>query len=97
MSHNDDYSIPRKHDEPAKLLLWDFDQAMIFMVAICFGIVSGFFLMSVVMAVWIGSMYSKQKAGKHRMYVVHLMYWYLPPELSPQGVVPPSCTREFIG
>lgn len=93
-----DYAIPRKHDEPAKLLLWDFDEALLFMIFVCFGIVSGFLLFSIILGLWAARIYSRKKAGKHRMYVVHLMYWYLPDELTPKSAtLPPSCTREFIG
>ncbi len=93
-----DYAIPRKHDEPAKLLWWDFDQALIFMIAIVFGLLSDLLLLGVVLGVWLARWYGKNKAGKHRMYVIHLMYWYLPSEWTvPFPSLPPSCTREFIG
>lgn len=93
-----DFTIPRTHDEPPKLLLWDFDQALVFMVAIVFGIMSDFLTLGVVIGIWVSRWYGRAKAGKHRMYVVHLMYWYLPSEwLFPIPSIPPSSTREFIG
>lgn len=93
-----DFAIPSKHDDPPKLLMWDFDQALIFMIGVVFGIVSGLLFLGVVLGVWIVRWYGKRKAGKHRMYVVHLMYWYLPSQLVFQfPSLPPSSTREFIG
>ena len=75
-----DYRLPRKHDEPAKVLLWDFDQALIFMIAVVFGILSDMLFLGVVFGVWGGRWYGQKKVGRHRMFVVHLMYWYLPSE-----------------
>lgn len=93
-----DFAIPNKHDEPPKMLWWDFDQTIIFMIGVVFGILSGFLLLGVVIGVWCARWYSKKKAGKHRMYVVHIMYWYLPSEIVfPFPSLPPSSTREFIG
>lgn len=92
------YAIPRKHDEPAKLLLWDFDQALLFMIAVVFGILSDLLLLGVAIGIWGGRWYGKQKVGRHRMFVVHLMYWFLPSEWAfPFPALPPSSTREFIG
>lgn len=93
-----DYAIPRKHDEPAKLLLWEFDQALIFMIAIVFGILSDLMVPGVALGLWSARWYGRKKVGKHRMYVVHLMYWFLPSEwMFPFPSLPPSSTREFIG
>ncbi|KQQ44671.1 hypothetical protein ASF61_21320 [Duganella sp. Leaf126] len=93
-----DFAIPTKHDEPPKMLWWDFDQTIIFMIGVVFGILSGFLLLGVVIGVWCARWYSKKKAGKHRMYVVHIMYWYLPSEIVfPFPSLPPSSAREFIG
>ena len=93
-----DFAIPSKHDEPPKMLWWEFDQASIFMTGVVFGILSGFLVLGVVIGVWGVRWYGKKKAGKHRMYVMHLMYWFLPSELVfPCPALPPSSTREFIG
>lgn len=93
-----DYAIPSKHDEPPKLLWWEFDQSMLFMLSVVFGILSGFLFLGMAAGLGLGRWYGKKKAGKHRMYVVHMMYWYLPSELIfPFPSLPPSSTREFIG
>lgn len=93
-----DFAIPRKHDEPAKLLLWDFDQALIFMIAMVFGILADMLFVGVASGLWVSRWYAQRKAGKHRMFVVHLMYWFLPSEwIFPFPHLPPSSTREFIG
>lgn len=93
-----DFAIPSKHDEPPKMLWWEFDQAIIFMTGVVFGILSGYLLLGVAIGVWCVRWYGKKKAGKHRMFVVHTMYWFLPSELMfPFPSLPPSSTREFIG
>ncbi|WP_308925844.1 type IV conjugative transfer system protein TraL [Janthinobacterium sp. J1-1] len=93
-----DFAIPSKHDEPPKMLWWDFDQATIFMLFVVFGILSGFLFLGVVIGVWTARWYSKKKAGKHRYYVVHILYWYLPSQIIfPFPPLPPSSIREFIG
>lgn len=93
-----EYPIPSKHDEPPKMLWWEFDQAMIFMGGTVFGILSGFLFMGVVVGVWGVRWYGKKKAGRHKFYVVHIMYWFLPSEwVFPFPSLPPSSTREFIG
>ena len=93
-----EYHIPSKHDEPPKMLWWEFDQAMIFMGGVVFGILSGYLFMGMVVGVWGVRWYGKKKAGKHRFYVVHIMYWFLPSELVFHfPSLPPSSTREFIG
>lgn len=93
-----DADIPSKHDGPPKLLWWELDQAMVFMFGIVFGILSDFLLFGIAAGIWGMRWYGRKKAGKHRMYVVHLMYWYLPSEwLFSFPSLPPSSTREFIG
>ncbi|NHZ99063.1 type IV conjugative transfer system protein TraL [Massilia sp. CCM 8734] len=93
-----DFPIPSKHDAPPKMLWWEFDQAMIFMGGTVFGILSGFLFLGVVVGVWGVRWYGKKKAGKHKFYVVHIMYWFLPSEwVFSFPSLPPSSTREFIG
>jgi conjugal transfer pilus assembly protein TraL len=92
------YQIPRRHDDPPKLLLWDFDQALIFMLFLVMGLLSDMLVSSFVLGILAAKKYSRIKAGKHRMFLIHLMYWHLPSEMI-LGIkaLPPSATREFIG
>ncbi len=94
----EDYAIPSTHDDPPKLLLWEFDQALIFMIGMVFGILSDLMLLGIVASLWAARWYGQKKVGRHRMYVIHLIYWFLPSEwFFPFPSLPPSSTREFIG
>ncbi|TWI69286.1 conjugal transfer pilus assembly protein TraL [Pseudoduganella lurida] len=93
-----DYAIPQLHDGPPKLLWWDFDQGLVFMVAILFGILSDLMLFGVAVGVIAARWYGRHKSRKHRMYIAHLMYWFLPGDwLLPCPQLPPSSVRQFIG
>jgi conjugal transfer pilus assembly protein TraL len=93
-----DYEIPRTHDAPMKFIFWDFDQAMIFMTCIVFGILADLMVPGIVLGLLLGSWYGRRKVGKHPMFILHSIYWHLPSELLlPFPSLPPSCTREFIG
>jgi conjugal transfer pilus assembly protein TraL len=93
-----EHAIPNQHDDPPKLLLWDFDQAMIVMIGMTFGIVAEMLLAGIVCSLLVARWYGQKKVGRHRMFVLHLMYWYLPSDLlMPFPSLPPSSTREFIG
>lgn len=93
-----EHAIPNQHDDPPKLLLWEFDQALIFMIGLVFGIVAEMLLPGMVCSLLLARWYGQKKVGRHRMYVMHLLYWYLPSDwLMPFPSLPPSSTREFIG
>lgn len=91
------FLVPNGHDAPPKLLLWDFDQALIVMTGFVAGVVSGFLLAGIVGSVFLAREYTKKKVGRHRMFVMHLVYWHLPSQVIPFPALPPSATREFIG
>lgn len=93
-----DFAIPQLHDSAPKLLWWDFDQALIFGLAFVFGIVTGVMPLGLAIGILAGRWYGRHKARKHRMYIAHALYWYLPGEwLLPCPQLPPSSVREFIG
>ncbi len=93
-----DFAIPQLHDGPPKLLWWDFDQALVFMMAFMCGIVGGMMVPGLCIGIFAARWYGRHKARKHRMYIAHAMYWFLPGEyLLPCPQLPPSCVREFVG
>lgn len=93
-----DYAIPRTHDAPMKWLMWDFDQCMVVGIGFAFGLLTELILPGIALGLLGARWYGKKKAGQHRNFVLHLMYWYLPSEwLFPFPFMPPSSTREFIG
>ena len=92
------YKIPTTHDAPMKFMLWELDQALMFMTGIVIGILADLMIPGLVIGLWLFRWYGRRKVGKHPMFVVHYIYWHLPSELIfPFPSLPPSCTREFIG
>lgn len=92
------YYIPRRLDDPMKLLWWDFD-------------VASFTLAGVMVGIWVGGLwtflfvglgllaswgFSQLKSGKHPGYTIHLVYWFFPSERSFKRT-PPSHQQELIG
>lgn len=96
MDDRDSSTIPTRLDDPPKFMWWDFDVAMLFMSFFVFGLVTGWILsfsLAGLMAAWF---YRKSKAGQHRAYGMHLLYWHMPVNLGMRAT-PPSSIREFIG
>lgn len=92
------YTIPATLDDLPKFLWWDFDQALLFLSIMLLGLISNFILTGIVLAGIAGWAYGKTKSGRHRAYVVHMMYWYFPSDLtSNYKVTPPSYERDFLG
>lgn len=96
MNDTDSPTIPTRLDDPPKFMWWDFDVAMLFMSFFVFGLETGWILsfsLAGLMAAWF---YRKSKAGQHRAYGMHLLYWHMPVNLGMRAT-PPSSIREFIG
>ena len=87
--------VPRRLDDSAKFLLWDFDVAVIFLGLLMFGIMAGFFLSSAVIALACAYGVQKLKQGQQKGYSMHLLYWYMPIRFFRR--TPPSDLRDFIG
>jgi conjugal transfer pilus assembly protein TraL len=88
--------IPATLDDLPKLIFWEIDVALAFLVPTGLGMFGGNMLLGLVFGVGAGVAYSKAKAGKARGYARHLMYWHLPVGLGFQST-PPSHLREFVG
>ena len=88
--------IPQRLDDPPKLLLWEMDQAMVFMSILVIGIacdLPGTFFVLGLLVAW---RYGKLKSGKHRGFAKHLIFWRTPITLGMRRT-PPSYIREFLG
>lgn len=90
------YLIPHRLDDPPKFLWWDFDVALVAMGALVLGIACDQPVSSAVVGLLIASAYQKVKAGRHRGFGLHALYWHLPVRMGFK-VTPPSAVREFIG
>lgn len=90
------YIIPHRLDDPPKFLWWDFDVAILAMGCMCIGIMTNQLLTFTVLGGFVAAGYQKLKAGRHRAFGLHALYWYLPVSFGFK-LTPPSAVREFIG
>ena len=87
--------IPQHLDDPPRFLFWDFDQAVLFMLALSVGMLMQMIFLGAAAGVGLVVLYGKAKSGQHRAFALHLMYWYLPLGLGFRRT-PPSFIREYI-
>lgn len=88
--------VPRKLDEPPRFFFWEFDVALVFLVALGFGILTNQVLLSAILGVVGSVVFQKTKSGQHPGYLIHLLYWHLPLNIGFKRT-PPSYEREFVG
>ena len=87
--------IPRHLDDMPKIVFWEMDQAMLFMLMLVLGIASNMPLVFGVIGAVVAWAFGKMKHGKHRGFSKHLLYWTLPFQFYTR--TPPSHLREFVG
>mgnify|MGYP003382871118 FL=1 len=90
------YTIPHRLDDPPKFLWWDFDVAILAMGMLCIGILVNQLITVTVIGFLVATSYQKVKAGRHRAFGLHALYWYLPITFGFK-ITPPSSVREFVG
>ena len=88
--------VPQTLDDPPRLLFWDMDVAMVFVVVLGFSIMVGQMILGAILGVVLAAWFARSKSGRNRGYGLHLLYWYLPVGLSFKRV-PPSSKRSFLG
>ena len=89
------FYIPRRLNDPAKFLFWDWDVFLIYFGIFSLGIILGQLLLMAIVAIYPAYLYSRTKTGRHPGYSGHFTYWYLGvPRLK---ATPPSHIRELIG
>lgn len=97
MSDNKKYLIPQTLDDVPKFLWWDIDQALLVITFTGFGMTTGNMAAGAVVGMFCGWLYGRSKAGKHKRFAIHLLYWYLPREFLSFKRTPPSHQREYVG
>lgn len=88
--------VPRSLDAPPRFFFWDFDVAIVFLLCLGFGIVTGFTMTFSVIGIFAAAGFSRLRSGQHPGYLIHLMYWYLPISVGFKRT-PPSHERFFTG
>ena len=87
--------IPRELDANAKIFIWDFDVAMLFIFGIGVGVMVGSLSFGAVFGVLLSKVWSKIRQGKATGFGIHTLYWYLPGK--PFRRSPESFRRHFMG
>lgn len=93
----DKYHIPQKLNEPFKVILWTVDELAVFLIPF-FSLF--LFFNSPLCALGLGGtllyVLKKMKGEEGHYFLLHAMYWYLPPVLFLKAT-PHSVIREYLG
>lgn len=87
--------VPRELDAGAKIFIWDFDVAMLFVFGVAIGVMVRSLFVGVVFGVLLSKAWSKIRQGKAAGFGIHTLYWYLPGK--PFRRSPESFRRDFMG
>ena len=87
--------IPNVIDRPKKMLMWDMDVALIFLIGFSVGMITRNLFVYPPIAIFIAWRWGKFKSGKHPWFFLHAFLWFMPiPKKNP--CVPEASSREFI-
>jgi conjugal transfer pilus assembly protein TraL len=90
--------IPKSLDAQERFLWWEMDQAIIAIMLLGMGVISGSMLVGMGLGALAAWQYGRLKAGKHPKFAVHALYWWLPNRLFVMlRATPPSDQRYFLG
>ena len=87
--------VPRELDANAKIFIWDFDVAALFVFGFAIGIMGGSLIVGAILGVLFSKAWSKIRQGRAKGFGIHTLYWYLPGK--PFRRSPESFRRNFMG
>lgn len=87
--------VPRELDANAKIFIWDFDVAALFVFGFAIGIMEGSLIVGAILGVLFSKAWSKIRQGRAKGFGIHTLYWYLPGK--PFRRSPESFRRNFMG
>lgn len=87
--------VPRELDANAKIFIWDFDVAALFIFGFAIGIMVGSLIVGAILGVLFSKAWSKIRQGRAKGFGIHTLYWYLPGK--PFRRSPESFRRNFMG
>ena len=87
--------VPRELDAHAKIFIWDFDVAALFLFGFAIGVLLGSLVVGVILGALLAKGWGKIRQGRAKGFGVHTLYWYLPGK--PFRRSPESFRREFMG
>ncbi len=89
------FKIPKRLNEPMKILFWDFDVVLVFSIGVMFGILTSYMMMGLFLGMFFAGAWQKTKSGKSKGFAIHWLYWEI--GLSPFRRTPKSAKRDFLG
>ena len=90
--------IPKSLEAQERFMWWDFDQAILFLLLMGMGVISGAMLAGMVFGGLVAWQYGRLKTGKHPKFALHALYWWLPSRIVIRArATPPSHHRYFLG
>lgn len=87
--------VPRELDANAKIFIWDFDVAALFVFGFAIGIMVGSLIVGAILGVLFSKAWNKIRQGRAKGFGIHTLYWYLPGK--PFRRSPESFRRNFMG
>lgn len=87
--------VPRELDANAKIFIWDFDVAALFVFGFAIGIMVGSLIVGAILGVLFSKAWSIIRQGRAKGFGIHTLYWYLPGK--PFRRSPESFRRNFMG
>ncbi|MDM8112835.1 type IV conjugative transfer system protein TraL [Parasutterella secunda] len=87
--------VPRELNANAKIFIWDFDVAALFVFGFAIGIMVGSLIVGAILGVLFSKAWSKIRQGRAKGFGIHTLYWYLPGK--PFRRSPESFRRNFMG
>lgn len=87
--------VPRELDANAKIFIWDFDVAALFVFGFAIGIMVWSLIVGAILGVLFSKAWSKIRQGRAKGFGIHTLYWYLPGK--PFHRSPESFRRNFMG
>lgn len=93
----DKYHIPQHLDAPFKIIIWTPDEFFAFVVpfALCLSVFNAP-VTGIALGAGLMMALKKLKGEEGHHFLLHLIYWYLPPVVRYRSV-PPSYMREILG
>lgn len=88
-------AVPRELDANAKIFIWDFDVAALFVFGFAIGIMVGSLIVGAILGILFSRAWSKIRQGRAKGFGIHTLYWYLPGK--PFRRSPESFRRNFMG
>ncbi len=91
------YYIPKRLDEPERLLFWSIDEACLMIVPIFMGIIVGYTTTGILIGITFYLQWRKLKGNNQANVIRSLAYWVLPSSIFYLKKTPASHLRLFVG